>query len=164
MPFLVAALPYIAVAGAVAGTAVAVVGAQQAAAASDRNAAMAKSQGVQAMQEAQYAAAQVRRRNLAVLGRQRATAAASGIEINGSASDVINDSAIQGEMDVMAQLYTGKSRVRAANAQAQNYSDNADAQLLGGYMSAGSTLLTGLGGAASAYDKANPPKTAPTIG
>lgn len=157
MPY---AIPYITLALAAVGTGVSVWQGQEQQAAANKNADIQKGQAQAALQEAQYAADQTRRRNLAVLGRQRATAGASGIQINGSALDVINDSAVQGEMDAQAQLYSGSARSRLDVAQAQNLRTQGNNAALGSYFSAAGTLIGGATSAYGQYTKQNPPQIA----
>jgi len=121
------------------------------------NAAIQRGQALQAQQEAAYAAAQIRRRNLQVLGSQRAQVAKSGLEISGSATDVINDSAVQGEMDAMAALYSGKTQSALAMSRANNFEASRGDIAAAGYLGVGNSLI----GAAGTYYKirANSDKT-----
>lgn len=107
-----------------------------------------------AMDAAALEAGQVRRKNLLRLGSQRADAAKSGVLINGSAADVIYDTAIQGELEAQSVLYSGAqsasySKQRGANARAAG----ADAKPAS-YINAGSSIIGGLGSAARGYSGA----------
>lgn len=96
-------------------------------------------------------AGQVRRRNLLRLGSQRADAAKSGVLINDSASDVIYDSALQGELEAQSVLYSGAT-------QATYYKSQGNIARMGGKnakrasnINAGASLIGGLGNTAGAY-------------
>ncbi len=148
----VAAAGWIAVALAAVGTGVAAYGAVAQGDAADEAAKrtqQAENANAQAAQDAAaLEAGQVRRKNLLRLGSQRADAAKSGVLIDDSAADVIYDTAIQGELEAQSVLYGGASsaaysRQKGVNARAAG--DNAKSA---SRISAGGTIIGGLGSAA----------------
>lgn len=149
------ALPFIAVALTAAGTGVAAYSAvKQGQAAKEAGRATQEAENANALaaqQQAAYEAGQVRRRNLLRLGEQRATAGKSGVLIDNSAGDVIYDTSIQGELEAQAALYSGatsasyyRSRGSIARLEGKNAASASRIQ-------AGSTIIGGLGRAASLY-------------
>lgn len=96
-----------------------------------------------AAQQANAAEDAQRRRSRSILARQRAAIAESGIGFGGSSERLMQDSAIQAELDALGIRYEGNmrrignqvdaqfSRVRAGNAMTSGYL-SAAAQLLGG--------------------------------
>jgi len=95
-------------------------------------------------QQAQYEADRIRTRNRAMLGQARASFAKSGVSIeDGSASDVLMDSSIQGELDVAAAIYTGRVGAGASVSQARLYGMQGRNAQTSGYISAGSSILSG---------------------
>jgi len=93
-----------------------------------------------------------------VLARQRALVGASGITTEGSPLLVMMETARQGELDALRIRYTSEVEARQGLFQAQQYQSEATLQRYqgkqaqkAGYLSAGGTLLTGIGSAASYY-------------
>lgn len=75
----------------------------------------AKTAGEQAL----YDAEQTRAKNRRILGAQRAAYSASGVDADSAtALDVQQDTAIQGEMDALTAIYTGKLAATGHNSQA----------------------------------------------
>lgn len=118
----------VAAAAAVAGTVVSVQAAKASAKAQEDsaeyasdiakyNAKVAENNALSAQQQAAYEADQIRRRNVQVLGRQRAMAAKAGVLISGSVADVIEDSSVQGELDVLTTLYSGAMQANYYKSQ-----------------------------------------------
>lgn len=131
-----------------AGTAVSIVGQQEAADAqkrsADYNAQVAQNNAIAAQQESEYEAARIRDKNRRVLASATAAQAKNGVVLDGSSSDVLYDSSVQGELDAMAALYTGKVSANASTAEARLQkmkADSADPTL--------GMLATGLGGVGS---------------
>jgi hypothetical protein len=115
----------------------------------------AKNEEVQAgvaAQQAQLEAEQQRRQNRLRLGAQRAAAAKNGIDLSsGSIEDVMQDTAVQGELDALSTIYAGQTqasylrgRASVSRAEARNYKS-------AGTMSAVTTLIGGAGRAAGTY-------------
>jgi hypothetical protein len=112
----------VAAVSAVAGGAMAAISAKQqgeaAEQAAEYNAAVAQNDAIAAQNAAAYEARQIRRKNLLRLGMQRAGAAKSGVSLDAGSSfdDVMFDTAIQGELEAQAALYTGNVRSQAQRA------------------------------------------------
>lgn len=114
-----------------AGTAVSMVGQAEAAdaqkKAADYNAQVAQNNAIAAQQESAYEAARIRDKNRRVLASATAAQAKNGVVLSGSSSDVLYDSSVQGELDAMAALYTGKVSSNAAMAESRLQKMKADA-------------------------------------
>lgn len=143
------AIPWISLALTAVGTGVAVKGSLDAAAASEKagefNEAVAKNQAQAESDKAAYEAQRIRKRNLVLLGKQRAAYAKSGVNLSGSALDVMFDSSMEGELDALAAQYTGATAAgfyRSKGQLARMEGDNAAAASR--YHAYG-TLLTGAG-------------------
>lgn len=150
-------LAVLAIAATAASTGVAVAGAQAAASAQEKaskfNEAVAKNNAIAAQDQAAYEADRIRRRNKHLLGEQSALIGKSGVDLSGSASDLMYDTGVQGEMDRLAALYTGKVKSGAdrssadlARLQGSQAQGTADAATAG-------SVLSGLGAGASIYGK-----------
>jgi hypothetical protein len=144
----------LAVVVAAAGAAVGTVSSLEAASAQEKaqkyNAAVARNQAQSAQQQAQMEANRIRQHNRLIAGKQRSAILKSGVDISGSAVDVMYDSAIQGEWDALIALYTGKmqSDNLEASARLSQFQGSTARQM--GYYNAGNSILTGAGGIASA--------------
>lgn len=149
------AIPLIALALTAVGTGVGTYAAvQQGNAADDAakfNAKVAQNEAQNEATRTAFEASQIRRKNLIRSGDQRAAYAKAGVDLSGSATDVLFDTGIQGELEAMGALYGGamasaslRSRARLSVLEGQN------AQTAG-YLSAGSTLLTGGARGATTY-------------
>ena len=125
------------------------------------NAAVAENDANAAAQQSQYEAQRIRDRNRRILASQRANQAKSGLALTGSFSDVQLDSAIQGEMDALAAIYTGQINAGSAEARAQLSRMEGRAAKRAGYLGAGGSLLTGASGVASI--SASTPKAQPSF-
>ena len=154
------ALPFIAVALAAAGTGVAAYGAvSQGHAAKEAGKANQEAENANAkaaMDAAALEAGQVRRKNLLRLGTQRANAAKSGVLINDSAADVIYDTSIQGELEALSSLYSGKTSATYAKSRGNIARYEGNQQGKASYINAGSTVLGGLSKTASMYPSTKP--------
>lgn len=156
----------VAVVGVVASLASAGVGAYsaEASAAAQKasakfNAAVATNNATAATQQAQYEADRIRARNRVILAQGRANYLKSGVDISGSAADVQMDSAVQGELEEQAAIYTG--RVSAGENQAQAMLDRMRGSYAGqaGDLAMGGSILSGTSSAAaswSSYYRNNP--------
>lgn len=154
----------LAIIGAVVGAAGAVYSGQQQQKAAKYNADVNQKNAEQARQQAMFDAEQTRAQNRKLLGAQRAAASASGLDPDsGSMLDVQQDSAIQGELEALTNIYTGRTSANASLAKARLNRMEGNAAVTSSYFSAGASLLSG---ASSAYGKA-PTKTttkSPTLG
>lgn len=95
--------------------------------------------------------AQQRRENALFAGKQFAAAGESGIGLEGSASDVMRQSAKFAEMDALNKRYEGQIARTGYLNQAQNdeyaakvYRRNANAAIYGGFLGAGTSILSGV--------------------
>lgn len=71
--------------------------------------AAANAEATASRQQGQTEAEQIRNRNRRILASQRTGFLKSGITLDGTAGDVIYDSAIQGELDSLNALYKGET-------------------------------------------------------
>lgn len=114
------------------------------------NAAVANNNAAAAAQQGEFDAQQIRDRNKRILAQQRNAFAAAGVDPDsGSASDVASDSAVQGELQALMAIYTGRSSQTAEQARSRLYAMQADRAQTGGYVAVGGTILSGLTTAAS---------------
>jgi hypothetical protein len=121
------------------------------------NAQVAENNALAAQQQAEFDAGRLRKRQLILLGKQRANFAKSGVELSGSATDVMYDCALEGELDRLAVFYTGN--VTAGNQRARaglERMEGSNAKATG-YLNAGGTILTGAGRTASGYNRIQNP-------
>lgn len=146
----------IAAVAAVAGATMSAVAAKQQGEAQEQaakyNAAVAENDAIAAQNAAAYEARQIRRKNLLRLGAQRADVAKSGVSLDAGSSfdDVMFDSAVQGELEAQAALYTGMVRSQAQGAQAaMSLYEGRQAKRAAGIGMA-SAAVGGLGGVADA--------------
>ena len=148
------AIPFILLA---AGTAVSVYSATEQAKASEKagkyNQKVAENNAQAASQQAQFEAEQVRRKNRYILGRQKAVTAKAGILDSGSAFDVFMDSAAQGELDVLATLYTGQVQSNYQRSRGTIARMEGDSAAQGYRYQAVGSLLTGASQGASMYNR-----------
>ncbi len=141
------ALAAVSVAASLAGTGVAVAGAQQQAKAAEDvakfNAKIAENDALAATQQAQAEATQIRRKNRLLSGQQRAAYGKAGVDLS-SLDDVYADTGAQGELEALSALYAGE---RAASYnQSRSVSaryGGSQARTAGNYAVAGS-LIGGL--------------------
>lgn len=111
--------------------------------ASKYNEAVEKNNALTAQRQAQYQADRIAKRNRILLGKQRAGYAKSGVDLSGSAEDVMMDSAIEGELDRQAALYAGVTAAQAHEARAKLNAYEGDATLSAGRIRAGASVLSG---------------------
>jgi hypothetical protein len=133
----------VAAVGTAAGTYSSVASANAAEDSAKYDAQVNRNNAVNAQNQAKYEADRIRKRNLLVLGKQRAGFSKSGVELTGSAEDVIYDSAIEGELDRQAALYSGKLGASAYTARARLRDAEAVNAKTGGYFNAGASILGG---------------------
>lgn len=123
--------------------------------AAKRSAEAEKANARAAMDAAALEAGQVRRKNLLRLGAQRAAAAKSGVLIDDSAADVIYDTAIQGELEALSVLYSGAQAASYSRSRGKIALAEGKAAKSASRIQASSTLIGGLGSAATSYSQAN---------
>lgn len=139
-----------------AGTAVSVYSAVASANAQKKSAeysaAVERNAAATAQQQAEFDAQQIRDKSRRLVSSQRAAFAASGVDPNaGSATDITADSRVQGEMEALIAIYTGKSSATAHQAQSRLDQMRGRAAVTVGYVGAASSLLAG---GTSAYRQA----------
>jgi hypothetical protein len=154
------AIPWIGLALTAVGTGVAVAGQQQQAKAQEKaaeyNAAVAENNATAQRQAAEFEASKLKKRQMILLGKQRAAFAKSGIE--GGYGDVLYDSALEGELDRMAIIYSGQVGANNQYASAVlSRAEGRNARTSAMYNSAG-TILTGAGRMAGQYNTMNNPQ------
>lgn len=137
----------------VIGTALSVMGAlnqgQQAKQASEYNAAVANNNAIAARQQAEANAAAQQRKARLQIGSMRAGYGASGVGLEGSPMDVLEQSAAMAELDRQNILYGGQLKSQGYQATAGLELMRGENAVTGSYLNAGSSLLTGLGKAGS---------------
>ncbi|TXG77625.1 hypothetical protein E6Q11_02530 [Candidatus Dojkabacteria bacterium] len=85
------------------------------------------------------------------LGDIRANYGASGVGLEGSALDVLEESASNAELDALTVRHAGETRARAFEAQANLERFRGRNARTAGYLGAATTLLKFGGGAAASY-------------
>jgi hypothetical protein len=112
-------------ASALASGAMAAVSAKQQGEAAEEaakyNNAIAQNDAIAAQNAAAFEARQIRRKNMLRMGAQRAAVGQSGVSLDAGSSfdDVMFDSAIQGELEAQAAIYSGAMRSQSALASGQ---------------------------------------------
>jgi hypothetical protein len=154
----------IAAGAAVASTAVSAVGAIQqgkAAQASAKFNADMMSRNAQIARQ-QAAAEEEKHRRLTYMrqGAARAAYGASGVSIEGSPLDILEQSAAQEELDALNIRYRGEIGAQSAEGQADLSLMRGESAMSAGYMGAGSSILLGAARAGSIY--APSPSAAPS--
>lgn len=143
-----------------AAAGVGAVSAQQAARAQEDaanfNAAVAKNEATAHAQQAAFDAEQIRNKNRRLLGAQRAAYAASGVDPNqGSPLAVAEDTKIQGELEALTAIYTGKIGSSSASAQAKLEKMRGNNARTAGNIGVATSLLGGATQATSIYTNPN---------
>lgn len=87
----------------------------------------------------------IRREAKKLRGGQRASVGASGITMDGSAFDVMEDSAIEAELDALTAGYQGKLEARAYRSEAAAKRYHASSSIFEGTVGAGANALSGYG-------------------
>lgn len=142
-----------------AGTALNTIGSiQQGQAQSDMysfQADMANKQGELAELQARQQAAEVTKQEIAVKSKQRAQAAAMGVDLSsGSFMDILNETATQAQKERENVLRAGALNRASYLADASGYSMASSSSKIGGWLNAGSSFLTGSGTIMSMGDRA----------
>lgn len=124
---------------------------KQAEAVGKYNAKIQKNNAISARNNANYEADRIRKRNRLIAGKQRAAYLKSGIDLSGSAEDVLLDSEIEGELDVAAAQYAGESSANASLGRAKLSEFEGRAAGRAGYVRAGASILSGASSGLSTY-------------
>ena len=143
-----------------AGTALSAGGALQQglaqSAASKYNAKIAENNATAAQQQADFSEKLQRERSARALASQRVAIGKSGVTREGSALDVLAESAAEAEMDARAIRYGGELESNAYRAQAALDKHSAKMAKMGGYIGAGTALFSGLTSMAQSGYYSNP--------
>lgn len=116
---------------------------QQARAAGDYNAAVARNNAIASRQQAEANAAAQQRKARMQMGAMAAAYGASGVTLEGSPMDVLEQSAAMAELDRQNILYSGELKAGGYEATAGLELMRGRAAQTGSYFTAGSALLTG---------------------
>lgn len=117
----------------------------------DSNAKLASAQAADAAERGKLEAQRVMGRNSQLLGRQRAAAAANGIEVDfGSSADVLGDTETIGRNEVATTYRNSEREMQGFDINASNYQAKArgaraarGAAIVEGAFDFGSTILSG---------------------
>lgn len=112
--------------------------------AAEFNAAVARNDAIAAQQQAASESRQLSRRNRLRAATRRARFAASGIELSGSAEDVMFDSAVQDELDRQNAIYRGELRARRSKAEAGLQEAMGRNAVTSSYLNAAGTFFGGV--------------------
>lgn len=110
---------------------------------------IADRQAVMEGQAGRYEQQRVKARNDRILGDQRQQFISSGIALEGSAQEVIADSAREAALDEEAVLYGAKVRSENRRFEARLARNNATSAMVGGVLNAASNVVGGLSSAST---------------
>lgn len=118
----------------------------------ERNAIIADQNRKQAVQTAEITAEDKRRDNRRILASMRAAYGTSGLELAGSPLDVLEDTAVEQELDVQRIRYEGRARSREGAIQMLGLREDATlfrmegkAAKTAGYIGAAGQIVGGIG-------------------
>lgn len=114
--------------------------------AAEYNAAVHKNNAIAENRAAAYEASATQRRVEGIVSSQRAAYGKAGV-VGGTPLAVQSGTAREGAMDVLATLYSGTMAGNRETAAANLSEMEASSARIGGFLGAGSTLLTGFGNA-----------------
>jgi len=137
------AATYLAAASAAVGVVSAISQGQQASAAAKYNSKVAENNAIASRQQAEANAAAQQRKARITQGSMRAGYGASGVGLEGSPMDVLEQSAAMAELDRQNILYGGQIRAQGYESTAGLEMMRSDNAVTGSYFNAGSALLTG---------------------
>lgn len=130
--------------GTVVGAVGSISAGNQSAKVAEYNAKVAENNAQAAQQTAAYEANLTRENLRRTIGAQRAAGASSGLDTtSGTPVAVLGDTAKQGEMDVLAQLYSGRAAAVGYHNDARRMRAEGKAQKQAGFINAGTSLLSG---------------------
>jgi len=119
---------------------------------SERNAVIADQNRKQAVETSEIAASDKRRENRRVLASMRAAYGTSGLDLAGSPLDVLEDTAVEQELDTQRVRYEGRLRAREGAIQMLGLHEDATLSLMegkaaktAGYIGAAGHLVGGIG-------------------
>jgi hypothetical protein len=149
------ALPFIALATSVLGTAYAAYSSYQQGKAVQRqanyNSDAAVVNQVTTQKQADSDVSKIREKYRRVRGSQRAAAAASGLQTDGSLSDLFLDTNIQEDMDVLTTLYQAKTQIVGQENKKNLSLMQGDQAMQGAKLAATGSLLSGAGNIISSW-------------
>jgi hypothetical protein len=119
----------------------------------DYNAKVAKAEGEAAQQSAGYEADQYADRAKRLISTQRANAAASGLGLEGSPLDVMDETAAQAAYDELLIRHSGSVAAAKSNSEAALDRLQGGAAASRGIYGSGATFLTGASDLAQIYGK-----------
>lgn len=111
--------------------------------AADAAATIAKRQGQQAKEQGALAASEATRRSRQAAAQARAGALESGLGLEGSPLDVVNQIQRQGEMDALTAVYEGKVAASGRKADANLSRSRARSEIGAGIIGAGTRAMGG---------------------
>jgi hypothetical protein len=117
--------------------------AQQQKSAAKYNQKVAENQAIAARQQAASNAEMQRRSSAKKIGSMQAAYAASGVSLEGSALDVLEESARNAELDRQNILYGGELRAMGSESTAALEKSRGDNAMSSGYLSAAGSLFKG---------------------
>ncbi len=109
---------------------------------------------VQARAAASTAEDEQRMKARSMIGTQLAAESAAGMQLNGSASDVLRQSLFSAEADSQQIRYQGENAARGYQNQAAGDLFSGRQAMTNGYLSAAGTLMSGVGSVAGSYGQA----------
>jgi hypothetical protein len=128
----------------------------------DYNADVMDAQAQSEREAAAFAETQQREQAAKLRARQRVAYASSGIDLSeGTPLEVLGQQAGEMEMDALTIRYNGEIKAKQSESQAAIYRMQGAQAQRAGFANAGSSLLTGLGGAATTAMNAYTPKAVP---
>ena len=113
--------------------------------------------------QADSAVSDVREKYRRIRGSQRAAAAASGLQTDGSLSDLFLDTNVQEDMEVLKTLYQAKLQISDQEHRKNSSLMQGDQAMSGARLAAAGSLLSGVGDALGSYHtlKTSAPSTIP---
>jgi hypothetical protein len=115
------------------------------------NASVAEANAAAARQQAALDESTSRKKSSMLLGTIRARAAANTGDVEGSALDVLADSAAEAELEALVLRYGGEVKARQSESEARLLRQRGKDAVWGGYIGAGTKLLTAAAYGAKAY-------------
>jgi hypothetical protein len=157
--FLTALAIIAGVAGAAVGAASAIRQGEAADKSAKYNAAVSSNNAQIAVDQSKYEADRLRKRNLLLMSKQRSTYAKGNVVTGGTPEDVMFDTSTEGELDVLAAMYSGRINSASLNAQAKLHEYEGNNAKSASYYSASASVLGGVTSVTSAVSSYKVSKT-----
>lgn len=109
------------------------------------NAISERNKAIQERQKGEQEATQKRREVARIIGQQRANVGASGVEMTGSPLDVLEDTALQGALDVAMIRHNAEIRARDREFSAQNFDAQSELTMMSGRAARRAGMISALG-------------------